>query len=138
VSVSGYAQAEGSAWLLPGLDPLHWVWPRARVSSLSATYATRAARESALAISSAVQYHVHRRVELPGGMVVTNVPGPLEVHGTLVDASRTLTVEKSALDENFVLGVATGTVSAADYDHFVSATHRTDDGFLRAIRIARP
>ena len=53
VSVSGYAQLEGAkTWLLPGLDTLHSAWPRARVSSLAATFATRAGRESALALGT--------------------------------------------------------------------------------------
>ena len=82
VSVSGYAQLEGAkTWLLPGLDTLHSSWPRARVSSLGATFATRAGRESALAVSRAVQYHVHRRVELPTGATVARMPGPLDVQG---------------------------------------------------------
>ena len=138
VSVSGYAQAEGKAWLLPGLDPLHAVWPRARVSTLAATFATRAGRESALALSAAVQYHVHRRVELPPGDVVTRVPGPLEVSARLVDASRKMTIEKSAIEDDFVLGVATGTVSPAEYNAFVAAAHRADDGFLAGTRVAAP
>ena len=80
VSVSGYAQLEGQkTWLLPGMDSLHWAWPRARVSSLAATFASRAGRESALAVSTAVQYHVHRRVELPKGATVARMPGPLDV-----------------------------------------------------------
>jgi hypothetical protein len=138
VSVSGYAQAEGKTWLLPGMDPLHWVWPRARVSNLAATFATRADRESALAVSSAVQYHVHRRVELPAGAAVTRVPGPLDVKAKLVEASRTMTVDRSALDENFVLGVATGTVPTTDYEGFVAAAHHADDGFLASTRVTMP
>ncbi|MCL2449331.1 MAG: hypothetical protein FWD17_10310, partial [Polyangiaceae bacterium] len=138
VSVSGYAQAEGKTWLLPGLDPLHWVWPRARVSNLASTFAMRAARESALAVSSAVQYHVHRRVELPPGVTVKRAPGPVEVKSKLVEASRTLSVGTSALDEDFVLGVTTGTVSAAEYAAFVGAAHQADDGFLASTRVAVP
>ena len=60
VSVSGYAQQEGPhTWLLPGLDTLHWSYPRARVSGLGATFASRAGRQSALALSTAVLYHLH-------------------------------------------------------------------------------
>jgi hypothetical protein len=138
VSVSGYAQAEGKTWLLPGMDPLHWVWPRARVSNLAATFATRADRESALAVSSAVQYHVHRRIELPPGAVVTRVPGPLDIKSRLVEASRTMTVDKTAIEENFVLGIATGTVPTAEYEGFVAAAHHADDGFLASTRLSMP
>ena len=94
VSVSGYAQLEGArTWLLPGLDTMHSSSPRARVSSLGATFATRAGRESALALNRAVQYHVHRRIELPPGATVSRMPGPLEVKARLVEASRRIAVE---------------------------------------------
>ncbi len=137
VSVSGYAQAEGDkTWLLPGLDPLHWAWPRARVSSLAAAYATRAGRESALAVSSAVQYHVHRRVDLPPGAIVARMPGPLEVKSKLVEASRKMSVSANALEDDFILGVSTGTIAAGDYDGFVTAAHTADDGFLASTRIS--
>jgi hypothetical protein len=153
VSVSGYAQREGAkTWLLPGLDALHWSWPRARVSGLAATFATRAGRESALALSTAVQYHVHRRVELPKGAVVARMPGPLDVKTKLVEASRRITVGDgangtagaggggscSAIEDDFVLGVATGTVAAKDYDAFVSTAHAADDGFLSSTRVTLP
>jgi hypothetical protein len=141
VSVSGYAQLEGQkTWLLPGMDSLHWAWPRARVSSLAATFASRAGRESALAVGSAVQYHVHRRVDLPKGAAVARMPGPLDVKAKLVDASRKLTVSGggSVVEDDFILDVATGTIPAAEYDAFVGAAHAADDGFLAAVRVAMP
>ena len=145
VSVSGYAQLGGTrTWLLPGLDTLHTSWPRARVSSLGATFATRAGRESALALSRAVQYHVHRRVELPKGAIVARMPGPLEVKAKLVEASRRIAVTApagaagTALEDDFVLGVATGTIPAKDYDAFVSVAHAADDGFMASTRVTTP
>jgi hypothetical protein len=154
VSVSGYAQLEGSkTWLLPGMDALHWAWPRARVSSLASAYATRAGRESALALSTAVQYHVHRRVELPAGARVERMPGPLNVKAKLVDASRKIAVTGSApgggdagapaagafaIEDDFVLGVTTGTISASDYDSFARGAHDIDDGFLASMRVLIP
>ncbi|MGD0677717.1 MAG: hypothetical protein ABSC94_20050 [Polyangiaceae bacterium] len=138
VSVSGYAQQEGKTWLLPGIDALHWAWPKARVSSLAATLAARAGRESALAVGSAVQYHVHRRVELPQGAVITRMPGPLEIKAKLVEASRKMSVDKRAIEDDFVLGVATGTVAPGDYDAFVRTAHRADDGFLACARVRVP
>jgi hypothetical protein len=145
VSVSGYAQLGGvHTWLLPGLDTLHSSWPRARVSSLGATFATRAGRESALALSRAVQYHVHRRIELPKGFVVARMPGPLEVKAKLVEASRRIAVTApagaagTALEDDFVLGVATGTIPAKDYDAFVSVAHAADDGFMASTRVTTP
>jgi hypothetical protein len=147
VSVSGYAQQDGEkTWLLPGLDTLHWSWPRARVSSLGATFATRAGRENELAVNTAVQYHVHRRVELPKGASVKAAPGPLEVKTKLVDASRRIAVAQApsdtalpvAVEDDFVLGVATGTVQTSDYEAFVRAAHAADDGFLASTRVSIP
>ena len=156
VTVNGYAQLEGlKTWLLPGMETLHWAWPRARVSSLGATYATRAGRESALALSAAVQYHVHRRVALPQGATVAKMPAPLDVKAKLVQASRRIAVERSraakdgkeaqpgapeapeAIEDDFTLGVATGTVAKTDYDAFVSVAHAADDGFLASTRVSR-
>jgi hypothetical protein len=144
VTVNGYAQLEGSkTWLLPGIDTLHWPWPRARVSSLGATFATRAGRESALALSTAVQYHVHRRVVLPAGATVATMPAPLDVKAKLVQASRKIAVEGQAqaagqtIDDDFVLGVATGTIAKGDYDAFVTVAHAADDGFLASTRVTR-
>ena len=139
VSVSGYAQLEGGkTWLLPGLDTLHGSWPRARVSSLGATFAARAGRESALALSTAVQYHVHRRIELPGGAAVARMPGPLDVKTKLLEASRRVTVSGSSLEDDFTLGVTTGTIAPADYDAFVTVAHAADDGFLSTTRVTAP
>ncbi|MGO9837332.1 MAG: hypothetical protein ACLP1X_24320 [Polyangiaceae bacterium] len=145
VSVRGYAQPEGSggSWLLPGMDSLHWVSPRARASSLAATFAVRAGRESALAVSRAVQYHVHRRVELPKGGGVARMPGPLSIRTKLIDASRKIEVTtggaggtgSSAVEDDFVLGVTTGTVPATDYEAFAASTHAADDGFLASMRV---
>jgi hypothetical protein len=141
IAVSGYAQSQGdTGWLLPGMDTLHWAWPRARVSSLGATFAAHADRESALALSAAVQYHLHRRVELPPHTVVARLPGPVRIHTSLIDASRDATAASlsgtNAIDEDFSLSVSTGTIGKADYPAFVGAAHAIDDGFLASTRIA--
>ena len=151
VTVNGYAQlqqqrggpaaAATKTWLLPGLDTMHTSLPRARVSSLGATFASRGGRESALAISRAVQYHVHRRVELPKGATVARMPGPLDVKAHFVEASRHIGVspgQSPSIDEEFVLGVATGTVPASEYDAFVTVAHTADDGFLASTRVSLP
>jgi hypothetical protein len=141
VSVSGYAQLEaGKTWLLPGLDAMHWSWPHAHVSSLGTTFASRAGRESALALSAAVQYHVHRRIDLPKGASVARMPGPVDIRGKLVEASRSIGVadDGHVIEDDFTLGVATGTIAAKDYDAFVSVAHATDDGFLASTRVAMP
>ena len=141
VSVSGYAQLEsGKTWLLPGLDALHGYAPRAYVAGLAATLATRGGRQSALALNNAVQYHVHRRIELPKGAAVARLPGPLEVRSKLVDASRAITIGGAGqtIEEDFTLGVATGTIPADEYDAFVGVTRAADDGFLASTRVTLP
>jgi hypothetical protein len=141
VTVNGYAQLENAkTWLLPGLDTLHTSSPRARVSGLVATFATRAGRENALALSRAVQYHVHRRIDLPQGARVSRMPGPLDVKAKLVEASRRIGVatDSTGIEDDFVLGVATGTVPPKDYDAFVSVARATDDGFLASTKVTLP
>jgi hypothetical protein len=155
VSVPGYAQLEGTAsktagaggdsaktasamWTLPGVDPLHWVYPRAHVATLGATYASQGARENALAINSAVQYHVHRRIELPKGATIARMPGAFDVKRAELEASRRIAVNGGALEDDFVLGIATGTIAAQQYGEFVRDAHKTDDAFLSTTLVAPP
>jgi hypothetical protein len=139
IAVGGYAQLEAArSWQLPGIDTLHWSWPRARVASLASTFATRGGRESALAVSTAVQYHLHRRIELPKGATVSGMPGPLDLKAKLIEASRQVSVNGGAIEDDFVLGVSTGTVPAAEYDAFAAAAHSADDAFLATTRVATP
>jgi hypothetical protein len=137
VTIGGYAQMQKrTAWILPGLDAIHVVWPNARVMSLASVFAERAGRESALAVSTAIQYHVHRRVELPPGATPHRLPGPLDVKGGLVEASRRIAVstghdaEPAALEDDFLLGVSTGMVAPDAYEAFARAAHDVDDAFL--------
>jgi hypothetical protein len=134
ISVHGYAQAQGGggparAWTLPGIDPLHYAFPRPHVSTLGATYAGQGARENALAINMAVQYHVHRRVELPPGAVVTRSPSPFEARSKELEVSRKLQVAGNVVEDDFALTVSTATVAASGYQAFVKAAHETDDAF---------
>jgi hypothetical protein len=130
ISVGGYAQPQGKAWTLPGSDALHFVFPSARVASLGATYASEATRESALAVNSAIQYHVHRRVELPPGASVSRTPGPFDVKSQHLEASRTIAISGAAIEDDFVLGMPTGTIPASEYGVFVGVAHKTDDAFM--------
>jgi hypothetical protein len=68
------------------------------------------------------------------------MPGPLDVKGKLVDASRRLTVSGggSVVEDDFILDVSTGTIPPAEYDAFVGGAHAADDGFLAAVRVAMP
>ncbi len=139
MTVGGYAQPEGRdpktrAWILPGFDPLHVLLPRPFVSTLSATYAGRGARENALAVSHAVFYHGRRRTELPEGLRIARIPAPLDVNG-MFTARRAVTVVGNLVEEDFVLAIPTGTVPRDRYDAFVADAHRTDDAFMGGIRL---
>jgi hypothetical protein len=139
VTIGGYAQSEGKGanrtWILPGVDPIHIVYPRPLVSTLGASFASQATRESALAINRALAFHVHRRVELPGGAKVVRPAAPFDIHRAPLAASRVVTVDGAAIDEQFALDLATGTVSAKVYGGFVGDAHRTDDAFLAGTRV---
>jgi hypothetical protein len=140
LTAPAYAQVEGTkpetrVWVLPGMDPVHYVFPRPFVTTLSSTYASQAARESALAINYATQYHVHRRVDLPAKAKIVRLPGPYEGTGPLLRASRKISVAGSSVEEDFALDVTTGTVAQDKYDAFVAATHHTDDAFRASTRV---
>ncbi|MBX3219589.1 MAG: hypothetical protein KF795_03650 [Labilithrix sp.] len=140
LTAPGYAQLEGTKpgsriWVLPGMDPVHYVFPRPFVTTLSATYASQAARESALAISHATQYHVRRRVELPAKSQVARLPGPFEGKGPLFSAARKISVAGTSIEEDFTLDITTGTVARDKYDAFVASVRSTDDAFRASTRV---
>jgi hypothetical protein len=143
LSAPAYAQIEGSkpearTWVLPGMDAIHYVFPRPFVTTLASTYAAQAQRESALAINHATQYHVRRRIDLPAKAKITRLPGPLDARGPLLVASRKASVSGSSLEEDFVLDVSTGTVPREQYEAFVRLTHQADDAFRASTRVVPP
>jgi hypothetical protein len=141
ISVPGYAQpttearSKNKTWLLPGLDPIHYVFPHSSVSTVAATYAGQSARESALSIRNAVQYHVHRRVELPKGASVIKSPGPMDVRSPNLRGKRAMTVAGNVVEDDFTLGVTTGTVAPSRYGQFVDSARKVDDSFLAGTRV---
>jgi hypothetical protein len=108
------------------------------VTTLSSTYAGQAARESALAINHATQYHVRRRVELPTKAQIARLPGPFEGKGPLMTASRKISVASSSIEEDFTLDITTGTVPREKYDAFVTSAHHADDAFRASTRVKPP
>jgi hypothetical protein len=147
VTVPAYAQPDGRAtpsgttWMLPGIDPIHEVYPRGAASTLSATYASEGTRESALAVTRAALYHAHRRVELPTGATVVRMPGPFDVRTAALAASRALRVTPGGapvLEDDVTLGVSTGTIPASAYTAFVAEAHRIDDALLASVRVHVP
>jgi hypothetical protein len=143
LTAPAYAQVEGTkpetrGWILPGLDPVHYVFPRPFVTSLSATYASQAARESALAINRATQYHVRRRIDLPAKSSLTRLPGPFDQKGPLFSATRKISVNGTSMEEDFTLDVTTGTIPQTQYEQFVAAAHHADDAFRASTRVKPP
>ncbi|WP_437997649.1 hypothetical protein WMF26_44180 [Sorangium sp. So ce185] len=140
VTIHGFARPEGkdaAAWTLPGLEPVHLVFPRAFAGTLGATYASRGARKSALSIETALQYHVRRRIELPEGYAVQRAPEGVRVEHAGLEASRKGSYG-AAIEEDFALSLPTGTVSADEYKAFVGRVQAVDSGFMAGIRVARP
>jgi hypothetical protein len=138
IAVHGMGRPEGKdgkTWVLAGLEPVHFVYPRAAVGMLGATYASRGARENALSIESPLQYHVRRRIELPPGAKVARAPANVEVTDANVTAHRTQTLKGQALEEDFSLSLPTGTVPASRYQAFVGKVFAIDDGFMAGTRI---
>jgi hypothetical protein len=138
IAVHGYGRPEGKdgkTWVLAGLEPVHIVFPRATVGTLGATYASRGARQNALSIDAPIQYHVHRRIELPAGAKVTRAPVNLDVLGPNLTASRTTTSAGLVLEDSFTLSLPTGTVAAESYPVFVSKVQAVDNGFMAGTRV---
>lgn len=141
LSATGFAQPEtkdkNAAWVLPGMEPLHFVFPRAFSMTLGSAYARGGARENALAISSSALYHVRRRTELPPGAQVVKLPGPLAVKNLFL-AERKVSVNGQVVEEDFTLALPTGTVPKEQYGAFVQDIAKTDDAFLFGIRVKPP
>jgi hypothetical protein len=143
LTAPAYAQVEGTkpgsrTWVLPGIDPIHYVFPRPYATTLSAAYASQGARESALAINHATQFHVRRRVELPPKASIARLPGPFEGKGPLLSAQRKISVAGNTIEEDFTLELTTGTIAKDKYDAFVNETHRTDDAFRASTHVKPP
>jgi len=132
------SDAQPASWSLPGVVPLHTAYPRATLMTLSAAYANRTSRESALAINRATQFHHRRRIELPEGTVVSRIPGPFASNGALLNAGRTIAVNAHIIEERFTVDLRTGTVSNSDYPSFIQQARRVDDAFGATLRVQPP
>jgi hypothetical protein len=121
---------------------VHVVFPQHSVGTLGASYASRGARQNALSIDSPLQYHFHRRIELPPGATVTRAPAALEITDPNVSAHRRVEQKGQVLEEDFALSLPTGTVPAGRYQAFVEKVQAIDDGFMAGTRLhaaaARP
>ena len=107
------------------------------MGTLGSTFASQGARESALAIDNAFQYHVHRRVELDPALKPTGALPSVDIKDDNLEAFRRGKWENGALEEDFGLSLATGTLDTETYGKFAEKAHRIDDGFQAATRVAR-
>jgi hypothetical protein len=105
------------------------------MTTLASAYAEQDARQNAFAINRAIQYHAHRRVELPSGTQLLRAPAALEVRTQNLEASRRVNATPSAIDEEFLLNVTTGTIAADRYAAFVGDAQKIDAGFLASTRL---
>jgi hypothetical protein len=138
IAVHGFGRPEGKdgkTWVLAGLEPVHVVFPHGAVGTLGASYASRGARQNALSIEAPLQYHFHRRIELPAGATVARAPAAVSVSDPNVSARRTLAQKGQALEEDFTLSLPTGTVAAERYHTFVEKVQAIDNGFMAGTRI---
>ncbi len=138
VSVPGFAQPEGGAYVLAGVAPLHAVVPQPVSTTIASTYAGQGAREDALAIETSWHYHLRRRIELPAGWTVAGVPGGVKVQERQLQAERRVEARGTVVEEDFTLSIPTGTVDAAEFEQFASRARQVDDGFLCGIRVKGP
>jgi hypothetical protein len=124
---------DGKTLLIPGFEPVHLA--RGFASTLAAMYASHAGRESALSIERPIQYRVRRHIELPKSATITRQAAPLALDNANLHASRAIKYENSTIDEEFVLNLPTGTISADDYEGFVQRVRSVDDAFLASTRV---
>ena len=138
ISIHGYARPEGKTagtWVLPGLEPVHGGFPRPFVSTLAAVYAARAARASDLAVTGSIQYHVHRRVELPPKVKFTSSPDGVSIRDARIVAARKSSFDGRAIEDDFSLSLPTQTIAAESYGSFVELVRGIDGGFMAGARV---
>jgi hypothetical protein len=138
VAVHGFGRPEGKdgkTWAIAGLEPVHIVYPHGSVGLLGATYASRGARQNALSIEQPLQYHYHRRIDLPAGAKIARAPDGVEVNDPHVQARRRVTAGPTSLEEDFTLSLPTGTIGASHYPAFVEKVQAIDDGFMAGTRV---
>jgi hypothetical protein len=138
ITIPGYARFEGKGgktWVLPGLEPVHGVFPSSYVTTLGAMYTQRGERESDLSIENTIQYHVHRHVDLPAGASIVKAPAGIAIDDPRVGAERKYSAQGSSIDESFSLSLPTGTVKAKDYRAFVEKVRSIDETFLAGARV---
>jgi hypothetical protein len=139
VELPGYAQADGAAFTVPGIEPLHNVYAEPPVATLGSTFAKHRGRDSALSIAEAVSYRLRRRIQLPGQARLQGERPVLTLREPHVEAARKVELrnDTTALDERFELSIPTAALDKRDYQRFVKAAARIDEVFQTPTRVVR-
>ena len=124
---------DGARLAIAGAAPLHW----GRAATLGATYAAQAKRTTALRISAATMYTVHRVIHLPKGTsIVTPLPS-LDVTDatTKLHATRSAKVDGTTVIDDVGFTMPTAVVQPSEFDAFTANARLVDDGLLSVVRV---
>jgi hypothetical protein len=133
IEVPNFLVPDGSRLAIAGGAPLHW----GRAATLGATYAAQAKRTTALRISAATLYTVHRVVHLPKGTsIVTPLPS-LDVTDktTNLHATRSVKVDGTTLIDDVTFNMPTAVVQPSEFEVFTGNARLVDDGLLSVVRV---
>lgn len=137
IAIPSYAEPTAEGFTLPGMMPLHVVYPYPYAATLGTSFAKLASRESALSIEMAETYRLSRSVELPRGMKLASSLPEAEVRSPLLEARRRGSFDDRLLREELSLSLATGRIPREDYASFLEAARQIDEAFLEGVRIER-
>jgi hypothetical protein len=138
IAVSGFARPEGkdgATWVLPGVEPVHYVFPRPYATTLGTTYTAQRERSTALSIEWPLQFVMTRTITLPPNARVSKSPAAVEVSGSVLRATRKSAVKGNEVIDEFRLDLPTGTVAAEAYPAFARDVQAVDSGFLSGTRV---
>ena len=138
IAVSGFARPEGKdgkVWVLPGVEPVHYVFPRPYATTLGTTYTAQRERTTALSIEAPLQFVMSRTITLPPNARVSRSPGAVEVAGVVLRATRKSSVNGNEVVDEFRLDLPTGTVTPGAYPAFARDVQTVDAGFLSGTRV---
>jgi hypothetical protein len=133
IEIPNFLVPDGSRLAMAGAAPLHW----GRAATLGATYAAQAKRTTALRISAATIYTVHRVVHLPKGTAIATPLPSLDVTDptTKLRATRSVKIDGSTVLDDVTFTMPTAVVQPSEFDSFTANARLIDDGFLSVVRV---
>lgn len=133
IEIPNYLVPDGSRLAIAGAAPLHW----GRAATLGATYAAQAKRTTALRISAATMYTVHRVVHLPKGTAIATPLPALDVTDptTKLRATRSVKVDGTTLLDDVTFTMPTAVVQPSEFEGFTANARLIDDGLLSVVRV---